>query len=219
MSTNPPDQGPFAPQTPPPKSGGSGIWLFLGIGCGLVLLLCCGGGVAMFYVGKSAFTMTQDAAQVAQQSNDIAEFDVPPGFKGQMAWTVKNPLSGEAAMSMVIYTAPNNEGGLFIMEFGGALGANMDREQLKMQMEQQMNQQGQQQKHLNVQESHEVEVQIGGQPATFIVQKAEDPQSKQQFVQIEGMFKGKRGPAIIIGQFKADEFTEEDAEKFVRSIK
>lgn len=219
MSTNPPDQGPFAPQAPPPKSGGSGIWLFLGIGCGLVLLLCCGGGVAMFYVGKSSFSMTQDPTQVAQQSNEIADFDLPQGFKPQMAMTTKVPFTGQKLMSMAIYSAPNQEGGIFLMEFGAQFSANMNREQLRMQMDQSMNQQGQQAKHLNVLESRDVEIEIRGQPATFKIQKAEDSQTKQQYIQVEGTFDGKQGLAVLVGQFKADEFTEDDAEKFVRSIK
>ncbi|MGH7138616.1 MAG: hypothetical protein ACREHD_22960, partial [Pirellulales bacterium] len=60
---------------------------------------------------------------------------------------------------------------------------------------------------------------IRGKPATFKIQKAEDPQTKRQYVQIEGVFEGKDGPAILIGQIKADEFSDEDAENLVRSIK
>jgi hypothetical protein len=46
MSMDPNATEPFAPQTPA-KSGGSKVWMFLGIGCGLMLLLCCGGGVGI----------------------------------------------------------------------------------------------------------------------------------------------------------------------------
>jgi hypothetical protein len=220
MSTDPNAQGPYAPDVPPRKSGGSGIWLFLGIGCGLVLLLCCGGGVAMFYVGKSAINVTQVPAEVTQKSQEIADFDVPAGFKPQMAMSTQVPFTGQKFMTMVVYSAPNQDGGLFLMEFGGAVGANMDREQLKLQMHQSLSQQGQQAKQLNILESRDVEVQIHGQPTTFKIQKAEDQQTKQQYVQVEGTFNGKGGgPAVLIGQLKADEFSEDDAEKLVRSIK
>lgn len=218
MSIDPNAQGPYAPQ-PPAKSGGSGIWLFLGIGCGLVLLLCCGGGVGLFYVGKSALNVTQDPTEISQRSQEIADFDVPNGFKPQMAMTTQVPFTGQKFMTMVIYEAPNQEGGIFLFEFGGMVGANMDREQLKTQMHQSMSQQGQQAKQLTVLESRDVEVEIRGQSATFKIQKAED-QNKQQFVQIEGVFNGKGGgPAMLIGQLKAGDFTEDDAEKLVRSIK
>ena len=219
MSMDPNSPGPYAPQTPPPKGGGSTIWLVLGIGCGLVLLLCCGGGVAMFFVGKSALTITQNPAEVAQQSQAIAEIEVPEGFKPKMAMTTKVPFTAQPLMSMAVYSPDNEQGGIFLMEFGGQFGANMDREQLKMQMEQSMSQQGQHSKKLNVLESRDVEVQIRGQPATFRIQKAEDPATKQEYVQVEGTFNGKQGPAILVGQLKADDFSEDDAEKLVRSIK
>jgi hypothetical protein len=218
MSTDPNGSEQFAPQTPPPAQGGSKIWLFLGLGCGFMLLLCCGGGVAMFFVFKGAVQVVQDPAAAQQQSDQIAEFDLPAGYKAHSAVSVRNPLGGQAVMTMVVYADPNNEPGIFLMEFG-PLMANVDREQLKVQMEQQMRQQGQQMKRLEVAESRDVEVQIRGKPATFKIQKAADPQTKQQFVQVEGVFEGKQGPAFLMGQLKADGLTEDDAEKFVRSIK
>jgi hypothetical protein len=218
MSTDPNASEPFAPQPPSPAKGGSKIWLFLGLGCGFVLLLCCGGGVGFFFLAKNAVQVVADPAAAQQEASQIAEFDLPAGFKAQSAFAVKNPLNGQAVMTMVVFTGPNNEPSIFLMEFG-QLMANVDREQLRMQMEQQMRQQGQQMKRLEVAESRDVEVQIRGQQALFKIQKAEDPQTKQQFVQIEGFFEGKQGPTVLMGQIKADSFSEDDAEKFVRSIK
>ena len=216
MSTDP-NAEQFTPQTPPPK-GGSKVWLFLGLGCGFVLLLCCGGGVGFIFFAKSAMQVVADPAAAQQQANQIADFDLPGGFKAQSAVLVKNPLTGQAVMTVVVFSTDNNEPGIFLMEFG-QLMANVDRGQLKTQMEQQMQQQGQQMKKLEVAESRDVDVQIRGKPATFKIQKAQDPQTKQQFVQVEGVFEGKQGPAILFGQLKADGFTEDDAEKLVRSIK
>lgn len=217
MSMDPNAPGPYAPQTPPPKGGGSTIWLVLGIGCGLVLLLCCGGGVALFFVGKSAFNITQDPAEVSRQSNAIADFNVPEGFKPEMAMSMKVPFTGQTIMNMVGYSAPNQEGGLFVAEAGQFAGA--DPEQMRAQMENSMQQQGRQVKQLRVIESRDVEVEIRGKPAKFRIQKAEDTQSKQEYIQVQGTFEGKGGPALLVGQLKADDFTEDDAEKLVRSIK
>ncbi|HEV3341189.1 MAG TPA: hypothetical protein VG125_12555 [Pirellulales bacterium] len=218
MSMDPNASEHFAPQMPPPAKGGSKVWLFLGLGCGAMLLLCCGGGVAIFFFAKSAVQVVADPAAIQQQANQIADFDLPAGFKAQTGIGVKNPLTGQAVVTIVVYTGPNHEPGIFLMEFGQMI-ASGDPEQLKMQMELQMRQQGQQMKRLNVAESRDVELQIRGKSATFKIQKAEDPQTKQQFVQVEGIFEGKQGPAMVVGQFSADGFTEDDAEKFVRSIK
>ncbi|HWB12848.1 MAG TPA: hypothetical protein VG826_26720 [Pirellulales bacterium] len=218
MSTDPNASEPFAPQGPAPAKGGSGIWLFLGLGCGFVMLLCCGGGVGMYFFVKNAVQVVNDPAAAQQQGNQIAEFDLPAGIKAQSAFSMKNPMSGQTVMTMVVYIGPTNESRILLMEFGQLMG-NADREQVRIQMEQQMRQQGQQMKKLEVAESRDVELEIRGQSATFKIQKAEDPQTKEQFVQIEGFFEGKEGLTMLIGQLKADSFTEDDAEKFVRSIK
>ena len=204
---------------PPPAKSGSKVWLYLGLGCGLVLLLCCGGGIiGTVFVGKNAMQMTQVPAEVQQQSNQVANFDVPPGFKPDTAVTINVPFTGQKFMTMVSYTPPDKDGMIFLVGVG-QIGAGADREQMKMQVEQQMNQQGQQKKKLDVLESRDVQVDIRGKPATFTIQKAEDPQTKRQYIQVEGVFEGKEGPAILIGQIKADEFSEDDAENLVQSIK
>jgi hypothetical protein len=195
------------------------VWLFLGLGCAVMLLLCCGGLVgSSIYFAKNSFQVVDDPEAAKQEGSQIAEFDLPAGFKADKAVTVKIPFSGQVFMTIVVYNGPNNEPGVSLMEFGQIM-ANADRDQLRMQMDEQMQKQGQQMKKLTVAESHDVEVQIHGQPATFKIQRAEDAETKQEFVQIEGVFQGKRGPAILLGQLKADTFTEDDAEKLVRSIK
>lgn len=216
MTMDPDASGPYAPQTPP-KSG-SKVWVFLGIGCGLMLLLCCGGGVAMFYGAKSAFQVANEPAAVQQQSSQIADFDVPNGFQADTAVTVSVPFTGQKVMTMVVYTPPDKDGSILLTGIG-TIGANTDREQMRAQIEQQMSQQGQQKKRLDVLESHDLKVEIRGKPATFKIQQAEDPQTKRKYIQIDGLFEGKEGPAFLIGQLKADDFSEEDAEKLVRSIK
>lgn len=68
-------------------------------------------------------------------------------------------------------------------------------------------------------ETRSVEVTIHEEPATFNIQKAKDPATNQEYVQVIGVFKGKSGTAMLMAQLPADQYTEEDAEKLVRSIK
>lgn len=51
----PPAYGPV-----PPKGGGGKLWLFLGLGCGVVLLLCCGVGAGLLTVGRQALQMAEE---------------------------------------------------------------------------------------------------------------------------------------------------------------
>jgi hypothetical protein len=216
MSMDPNATEPFAPQTPA-KSGGSKVWMFLGIGCGLMLLLCCGGGVGIYFVAKDAVSFTQAPEEVKQHAAQIADFEPPEGFTPDLAFNMNVPFTGQK-IGMVIFTAPGHEGGITLMEIG-QLGAEVNREDLQRQMEQSLNQQGRQLKKLTVLDTREVEIEIRGQPSTFKIQNAEDPQSKQRYLQVEGTFQGKQGTAVLVGQLKADRFSEEDAEKLVRSIK
>lgn len=204
------------PYAPPASSGGSSIWLWLGVGCALSLLLCCGGGGALMYFGvRRTVAPTQDPAEVAQRAREITDFDVPGGLKPAMAMSFNNPLNAEPFMTMVGYEQSEGEGGLFLMqmkEFG-------DPDQMKAQFDLQMAQQGKHAKHLKITESREVEVEIRGQPATFHIQDAEDINSKQKYIQVDGTFNGKGGIAMLRAQLGADQFSEDDAEKLVRSIK
>ncbi|HQU46005.1 MAG TPA: hypothetical protein PK867_24545, partial [Pirellulales bacterium] len=165
---------------------------------------------------KNAIVPTQDPAEVTQKSREIADFDVPEGFKPEAAFALNNPFSGDAFMTMVAYQAPKRDGGLFLMSAGKAMG---DATEFRQQMDVQMHAQGRQTKQLRVLETRDLELEIRGEPATFQIQKAEDRQNKQKYVQVEGTFQGKQGKAMIVAQLKADDFSEEDAEKLVRSIK
>lgn len=66
MSIDPHASAAYGPA--PPKSGGGKIWLFVGLGCGgVVLLLCCGVGAGLFMFGRQASQMAEqpDLPQLA----------------------------------------------------------------------------------------------------------------------------------------------------------
>lgn len=217
MSFDPSAQETFGQPTPP-KSG-SRFWLYLGLGCGSVVLLCCGGGViGTVLIGKNAVKTTTDRAEVQRAVGEIADFDVPPGFNPDTAVTISVPFTDQTVMTMVSYAPPDKQG-MILLSGIGSIAAAADREQMRRNVEQQMNQQGMPSKSLEIDETRDLEVEIRGQPAKFRIHKAHDPQSKQNYVQFDGMFEGKQGPAVLIGQVKAENFSEDDAENLLRSIK
>lgn len=222
MDPNAPYQPPVDQTGAPQKGGGSKILLGVGIGCGLVLLLCCGGGVAIFMIGKSAMQIETTPAQVETVAKGITDMDVPAGFEPKMSMNMKVPFVNKKIMTMGIYTGPNEKGMIMIAEFGEEMAGN-NPEQMKLQIEnslrQQQQQQGQGAQNLQMEgEPKEVTVTIRGQESTFTIQRGK-AQNEEEFLQIEGTFTGKEGPAFVIGQLPASEYTEEDAEAFVKSIK
>lgn len=44
----------------PPKGGGGKIWLLPGLGCGAVLLVCCGVGAGLFMVSRQALQRAEE---------------------------------------------------------------------------------------------------------------------------------------------------------------
>lgn len=211
------------PNTPPaygpaPRQGGGGkIWLFLGLGCGVMLLLCCGVGGLMTFQLRKSFQAVTDPQAIATMGQEIADIDMPQGFRPANGLSFTIPFTNQS-MTMVIYQGTGHPGGVFLTEFSAGFGA-ASQEDLKRQMEQSLNQQGQGTKQLQVLESRSVEVTIRDEPATFNIQKAKDPNANQEYVQVIGVFKGKKGTAMLMAQLPADQYTEDDAEKLVRSIK
>lgn len=211
------------PNTPPAygpaprQGGGSKIWLFLGLGCGVMLLLCCGVGGLMTYQFSKSFKPITDPAAVASLGQNIASMDIPEGFRPATGFSFTIPFTDQS-MTMVVYQSSNGQGGVFLTEFSAGFGSTSP-EELKRQMEQSLNQQGQGTKQLQVLETRSVEVVIHGEPATFNIQKAKDPGTNQEYVQVIGVFKGKAGTAMLMAQLPADQYTEDDAEKLIRSIK
>ena len=204
------------PYAPPASSGGTSIWLWLGVGCALSVLLCCGGGGAVMYFGfRQTVVQTNDAAEVAKRADEIANFDLPDGYQPQMAISLQIPFTATPFMTMVGFGPAQGESNLVLIQ----MGKFVDRDQLKMQMDVQMAQQGKQAKQVKVTDSREVEVEIHGQPATFHIQQAEDINNKKKYIQVEGTFEGKLGAAMLFSQLNADKYSEDDAEKLVRSIK
>lgn len=223
MDPNDPYQAPEDQTGAPQKGGGSKLLLGLGIGCGLMLLLCCGGGVAVFMIGKSAVQVETSPVPVATVAQGITDMDVPAGFEPKMSMSIKVPFANKKVMTMAFYTGPNENGIIMAAEFGEEMAGN-DPEQMKLQIEQSMRQQQQRQgqgaKNLQMEgESKEVTVTVRGEECTFTIQRGK-AQNEEEFVQIEGTFTSKEGgPAFLFGQLPASDFSEEDAEAFVKSVK
>ena len=222
MDPNAPYQPPGMQGGAPQKSGGSKVLLGLGIGCGIVLLLCCGVGGFGVYMFKSAIKIETTPAGVAEVAEGITEMDPPESFNPVMGMDIKNPMTDQKVITMATYAGPNQKGMLIVAEFDQALaGANAEQmqEQIEtsLQQQQQQNQQGAQ--HLEmVGEPREVKTTVRGQDATFKIQKGKSPDG-EEFYQVQGVFQGKGGPGFLMGQFPADQIDEEQTEAFVRSIK
>ena len=222
MDPNAPYQAPGMPGGAPQKSGGSKVLLGLGIGCGLVLLLCCGIGGFGVYMFKSAFTIQTTPAEVAATAQGITEMTPPEGFNPEGGVIFKNPFTGEKAAAFAGFSGPGKKGVLIVAEVNQEM-VGADAEQIRAQAEQSLQQQGHQQgsqaQDLQmIGEPRDVKTTIRGQEATFTIQRGKAPDGAEYY-QVQGTFQGKGGPGFLMGQFPADQIDEEKTEAFVKSIK
>jgi len=205
-------------------------WLLgLGIGCGVVVLLCCGGVVGISYFGARfvSQSLVENPAEIVALSNEIAMIDVPPELKPTMALPLKVPFTGQPFMTMVVYSEQGQDatkddgeidGALLLAEFFPRY-APTDRKELQKQMDDALAKQGRTKGEVNVSESRELKLEVHGKPAEFMIQKGEDNKSHRKVVQGIGSFQGKQGTAVLVLQLDAEKHTTDDIEKVLRSIK
>ncbi|MEX2118649.1 MAG: hypothetical protein WD847_03490 [Pirellulales bacterium] len=199
---------------PPRKQGGSGLLWGLGIGCGLVLLLCCGGGVAFFVYARNMMDIKNDPAEVTAQAKGIVQIDLPDGLKPQSSVSMKIPFVG-ARMIMVMYQTDDGTGHAMLMEMSG--GDAAAEAQMRAQLEAQAQQQGASQMQLTDVESRTIDLQVAGEPATFEIRKGKDS-AGVEYIQASGSFKTQAGRGTLLLQVRADQYTEEQIEDSLRSI-
>lgn len=211
----------FPPE--PPRSSGLKVLLVLGVGCGILLLVCCGGGTAIYFLTRGYFqkAFSEDPAVVEGVGRGIAELDIPPALQPKASVNLKIPGTDQQIMTMAIFEAPNGAGTLFLAEFPGDL-ASADTDQLKEQLERQMADQGRQgqgPQELVVSRSRPLDVEIRGKSATFTIETGVEPQSNIKYTRAVGAFQGKKGVALVVLQLRADQYSDERVDEIIRSIK
>lgn len=197
---------------PPRKQGGSKLLMGLGIGCGLVLLLCCGGGVAIYWFARGA--VSEDPARIAEVAREIAEVQLPPDLQPLRSVSMKAMNRG---LSMAIYQSEDGTGTAILMEIAG--GEALDPSDMREQAELQGQQQGIEQGDLVDVESREMEIQVRGEPAKFLIEMGKESQSNVEYIRGSGVFRTKDGVGMLMVQGPADRYTEEQIEETIRSVK
>ncbi len=221
----PEQPNPFdSPETVRPgMSGGTKVLLGVGIGCGVLALLCCGGFAIMaFTFGRSfSHAASDDPETIRKVTESIVSIEIPPPLKPQVSldWTM--PIVNRKMMTMAIYgdkaqhENPASVVFLFQMDSGFA-----NRDMLKGQFEQQLHQSGRQDwEEVELEKSEEITMEINGSAAEFKFGHGKVRDDDREVWQAIGAFDGKGGPAMLFMQLDSDDFTEEQARAIIRSMK
>ncbi|HEX4149529.1 MAG TPA: hypothetical protein VHY20_11095, partial [Pirellulales bacterium] len=170
MSTAPgsPYQPPQSDMNPAPKSRSRGLLMGLGIGCGLLLLLCCGGVGGVFWFVKSS--INDDPNVVRKIAAEIAEVPLPADFKPR--YSIDMPFGFQGAkMKGVVYEGKDDS--VFMMGEYNAEMTEAERDQVVQQMRQNFRMQGGAgNDKLDILETKSLELTMRGKPAKFKFAKA-----------------------------------------------
>ena len=142
MSMTPPDMSSEVTQ-PPPKSGmsrGAKLLIVLGVVFGILILLCCGGGIGtMVYMGTSMVSDKPDV--VVAKTDEIIQIEIPDQLEPKMSFDLKVPFSGKRMMLWTVYLDEETESVLILFALENA-SASGDPEEMRRAMYQQLRQQG-----------------------------------------------------------------------------
>lgn len=217
----PPPVNPYdSPETiRPGMSSGAKVLLGLGIGCGVLLLLCCGFfGITAFYFGRSLqHAMSEDPATIRGVTEGIVTIEVPEQLEPKMSldWTM--PIVNRKMMTMAVYADKADHSALVLFQISSDWG---DTESMKTQFQQSMRESaGKEWKEVDLKESETFKTEINGSPAEFTLGSGKDEQSGREIWQATGAFDGKGGPAMLFMQLNAEDFTKDQVMNVLQSMK
>ncbi len=203
------------------------VLLVLGSIAGVVMLLCCGGGVYLFYKAKDMVSMSSSAPDVKQRTDEIVQIDIPTDFVPAQAFkfTVPNVMS----MKWAIYKkGASDQSILMLMEMNqagmaakGGADAKQQRDQMLQAMRQQQGQQGGGTIKTPIhEESRESRVfTINGEKVEFDFIKGTRPVGGGAVRQVVGVFPGKEGVVMLMLLVDESEYDEAAIVKMIKSIR
>jgi hypothetical protein len=195
-------------------SGTSKVLLGVGIGCGVLILLCCGTlGVATYVVSRVAQKATiKEPAQIEAIAADIVSMKVPEPLKPLVALDIVLPIVGPVAKGAA-YSDESHQSFLALGQFNQSFS---DRHNLEAQLRAGLGQQNDE--DVEIQETFDLDSKINDEPASFVISKGIGKQSKEEIWEIRGEFHGKSGPALLIFKGKAATFSKDQLLDMLKSM-
>jgi hypothetical protein len=213
------------PSYPPPKQGmstGLKILLGCGIGCGVLTLLCCGGMVAGTWWSMEMLkrSVVREPAEIQAIADAVATIDVPAGLRPKAGVDMRIPIVDRTFLKAVAFTDDHDHQILAIGEFSESF-AQVDEDSLRDEINRALAD-GSKGEHdhddFQVQETHQLELEIRGQPAKFRIEEGVDKDQKK-LIRAMGDFQGHHGLGLVFLQLDAEQYNLEQVEQILRSIR
>ena len=201
------------------KRGGNKLLMGLGIGCGVSLLLCCGGFFFMQQWAENAFS--DDPAVVVQTTELITEIDIPPQMDPQVSMDVKIPFTDQRFMTMVMYGNEEGQQFLLLAQFDNELLDETNRDDMAAQVKESLQGQLDTEQNITLDEeaAEQIERTIRDLAATFAIAKGTSDDTGVDVWYVTGTFEGRRGPVFMDFVAPTEDFTREEIGQLLDSIR
>jgi hypothetical protein len=213
-NATPPPINPYDDQAHRGMSSGGKVLVTLGIGCGLLLLLCCGGiGLGGFAVVKIAQnSAVEDPKRIDDITDEIVSMQIPETLEPVVGLNVNLPVIGPV-MKGSVYGDKAKQSNLILGQFNQQF---VDQHSLETQLRSATSE-----KHedIDIEETEPFDSKIHNEPAHFEISRGKGHDSKEEYWEVVGEFRGSEGPAMLIFKGRAGEFTKDQVLEMLNSMK
>lgn len=199
-------------------SGTTKVLLGFGIGCGLLLVICCGvfGVGGMWVLNYAQNSISEDPAKVRDVTADIVAIEIPKGLEPKAVFDMHVPFSGERLMTWVSYESTQGDNHLVLGQFGASIAKMGDFEsQLRKSIDESRKDKDE---DVDVVESETFDSKINDENAQFKISQTTGRTSKKEYWDVIGQFRGNAGPAMIMIRLDSAEFTKEQLLDVLKSM-
>ncbi|MCZ6806559.1 MAG: hypothetical protein O7F08_06370 [Deltaproteobacteria bacterium] len=214
----------FTIEQPPKKSGGSSkLWLGILIGCGGVLVLCCGGAGILGFMGArfARDLVVKEPAEIRAATTEIAQIDIPPEYEPQLLLRLSIPFMGDLG-NMVIYATEDETGAIMLAEFGEEMTQGKSPEQVtrewQIQFQAQANNPQLDPNAVDAETTETLERNIRGEPTKFTIVQGKNRETEEEQIVASGSFKGHKGVGYFIMSADPDKLTIDDVKAVINSL-
>ena len=183
--------------------------IVFGVGAALLLVCVCGAIITFNTLGVTIGRLVQsDPAQVAVAANRIADFQLPSGYKSEVAIDFGGYL-------FVSYTP--GDGHSHIMLVQAPASAKVDQATLERYIEQAAQTRGYD-RYTRTQVVGQQQVTVRGQTITLVLSEGTNS-SGQPYRTLTGVFQGKGGPALLSVEAPLSQWNQAEVDAFLASIR